>query len=111
MRAPLSRLTSHAFFAGSLAFAGAVIALSPVQAVAAGSGYSATLAAALPAPKAEIVNGVLWKCAGVACAAPDQGSRPVLVCQKVARKFGEVARFAGPDGELAAEDLAKCNNK
>jgi len=110
MRISFSRLTSRAFFT-SLALAGAVIGLSPAQAVAAGPGYSATLEAALPAPKSEIVNSVMWKCAGATCAAPDQGSRPVLVCQKVAKKFGTVARFTAPSGELSADDLAKCNGK
>jgi hypothetical protein len=31
------------------------------------------------------------------------------VCGKVARKFGPVARFASPQGELSTEQLARCN--
>jgi hypothetical protein len=67
------------------------------------------LAAPLAAPRQEILDGVLWKCAGARCTAPADGSRPALACARVARRFGPVARFAAPAGELAAEDLARCN--
>ena len=43
------------------------------------------------------------------CQAPAQGSRPLFVCQKVVRKFGPLARFASPEGELDAASLARCN--
>jgi hypothetical protein len=72
-------------------------------------GYAAALAAPLPAPRQEIIEGVLWKCAGAHCAAPSRSSRPALVCRRVARAFGQVARFASAAGELSAEELARCN--
>ena len=94
----------------ALAFAGSVLALSPAHAVAAGStGYSVKLVTPLSAPRSEIVGDVLWKCAGDHCLAADAGSRPVVMCQRVARKFGEVAEFRSTMGDLKAEDLAKCN--
>lgn len=71
--------------------------------------YALVLAHPLPAPRQEIVDGVLWKCAGEQCSAPAQGSRPVLACGRVARKIGPVARFTAPQGELSAEELARCN--
>jgi hypothetical protein len=73
------------------------------------AGYGAVLATPLPAPRHEIVGGLLWKCAGGQCAAPADGSRPVLVCQRVAKAFGAVTRFTGPAGELSGEDLSRCN--
>ena len=78
-------------------------------ALAAPAGWSATLRTPLPKPRQEIVNSVLWKCAGDQCLAPDQGSRPVFVCQKVVHKLGPVTRFTSPEGELGPDDLAKCN--
>jgi len=72
-------------------------------------GSVAALTAPLSAPRQEIISGVLWKCAGEHCAAPAEGSRPMLVCQRVARTFGEVARFATPAGELSSEELSRCN--
>ena len=94
----------------SLGLAAGLIALVPGHAMA-GSTYSATLAAPLASPKQDIVNGVLWKCTGDRCTAPDQGSRPALVCQKVAKHFGEVAAFTSPGVALTGEALAKCNGK
>ena len=72
-------------------------------------GNTAALATPLAAPKQEIVSGVLWKCAGEHCAAPTDGSRPLLVCQRVAKTFGPVARFTTPAGELSNEELSRCN--
>ena len=69
------------------------------------------LVKALDAPRQAIVGGVLWKCAGTGCTAPAEGSRPVLVCQRVAKVFGPIARFASPAGELSNEDLARCNGQ
>jgi len=94
----------------ALALAGSVLALSPANAVAAGAaGYSARLTAPLSAPRTEIVGDVLWKCAGDRCLAADAGSRPVVMCQRIARKFGEVAEFHSAMGDLKTEELAKCN--
>lgn len=110
MRTALSHTISRSLSA--LALAGAVMALSPAQALAGnGAGYSVTLAAPLSAPKQAIINEALWKCAGDTCVAAGNGSRPVLVCQQVARKFGEVAAFTAAGSALASEDLAKCNKR
>jgi hypothetical protein len=73
--------------------------------------FVAALATPLAEPRQEIVDGVLWKCAGERCAAPSEGSRPLLVCQRVAKTFGAVARFTTPSGELSSEDLSRCNGQ
>ena len=111
MRTAFSLPTPFGLLAGALALAGATFSLTPAQAVAASEGYSARLAAPLAAPKQTIINEALWKCAGDACTAPGGGSRPVLVCQQVAKKFGEVAAFTSPMGTMSAEELAKCNKR
>lgn len=85
-------------------------ALGTAQAAPRGN-YIAALATPLAAPRQEIVDGVLWKCAGERCAAPSEGARAVLVCQRVARTFGAVARFTTPSGELSSEDLSRCNGQ
>jgi hypothetical protein len=86
------------------------VAAGPAQAAPRGS-YVAALATPLAAPRQEIVDGVLWKCAAERCAAPSEGSRPVLVCQRVAKAFGAVARFTTPSGELSSEELSRCNGQ
>ncbi len=111
MQHVFSQLTSRTFLSGAFALAGAMLAMTPAQVSAAPGGYNATLQQALTAPKQAIVGEVMWKCAGTGCAAASTGSRPVVMCQRVAKKFGTVARFTAAGAELSADDLAKCNAK
>lgn len=99
------------FVPASLALAGAALVAMPAAAQPAPSGYAATLQSPLAAPRQEILDSALWKCAGDSCTARDAGSRPVLVCQRVVKKFGPVARFTHPAGELSQQDLSRCNGR
>ncbi|MFN3424387.1 MAG: CC_3452 family protein [Novosphingobium meiothermophilum] len=81
---------------------------APVRA-AAGPFYSATLSRPVDGTQKLVQKGLLWKCEGAECSAPRDTSRPVIVCARLAQKVGPVARFATPQGELAADDLARCN--
>lgn len=107
------RTLPHALFTGGLALFATLASFSatvtPAHAAVQRTGYAAGLAAPLAAPRREVIGGMLWKCEGDRCSAVGEGSRPVLVCERVARKFGAVARFNSPDGELSAEELARCN--
>lgn len=99
------------------AFSAAKFALLAGFALAGAAGHAApragavvaTLAAPLETPRQEIMDGVMWKCAGDRCSAPAQGSRPLVVCQRVAKQFGTVSGFVSPRGELSAEELTRCN--
>jgi hypothetical protein len=91
-----------------LAFAAVLIGHTGAQAAPGGS-YTAALTTPLAAPRQDVLSGLLWKCAGAQCAAPADGSRPVLVCQRVARTFGPVSRFTAPAGELSSDELIRCN--
>jgi hypothetical protein len=71
--------------------------------------YSATLTRPMDGTQKLVQKGVLWKCEGAECSAPRDTSRPVIVCARLVQKVGPVARFATPQGDLAAEDLARCN--
>lgn len=71
--------------------------------------YSARLTRPMDGQQKVIQKGVLWKCVGDECSAPRDASRPVIVCARLVQKVGPVARFATPQGDLAAEDLARCN--
>lgn len=104
---PLSRTV----LAAGLAIAGtlASFAATTSPAEAASARYSAKLAASVEAPAKKIVNGVVWSCAGDACSGPVDGARPINTCFKVVKAFGQVSSFAGPKGELSAEDLQRCN--
>lgn len=112
MTTAFSRLLPRTLLAAALAFTGTVasfaVTTSPAQ--AASAGYSVALAAPLAAARREIIDGTIWRCEGDRCAAPANGERAAAVCGKVARKFGPVARFTGPQGELSSDQLARCNS-
>ena len=108
MRGNVKSIAASGLLAAKLALA-AMIVGQPAHASSRGS-YVAALTAPIATPRQEIVGGVLWKCAGERCAAPADGSRPLLVCQRVAKAFGQVARFTAPSGELSSEDLSRCNS-
>lgn len=80
----------------------------PVHA-ASGAFYSATLTRPMDGTQKVIQKGVLWKCEGAECSAPRDTSRPTIVCARLVQKVGPVARFATPNGDLAEQDLARCN--
>lgn len=100
-------ILKHSF--SIIAAAGLALVGAQAQAAPRGGAYVAALATPLTSAKQEIISGVLWKCAGESCTAPAEGSRPMMVCERVAKKFGPLARFASPAGELSAEDLSRCN--
>ena len=106
------RQLSRALITATLAFLATLASFSatttPTRAATAGV-YSASLATPLAAARREIIDGAVWRCEGDRCSAPADGGRAMPVCSKVARKFGQVARFASPQGELNAEQLARCN--
>ncbi|WP_225205217.1 CC_3452 family protein [Novosphingobium huizhouense] len=76
---------------------------------AAATYYSVTLASPLDAPKRFMNGDTPWACAGSECTAPRDTSRAAVVCARLVKKVGPIARFATPEGELAADDLTKCN--
>ncbi len=90
--------------AASFAFTAA-----PVRAADANSYYSVTLAAPVAKPAKLMLGDVLWNCAGDTCSAGQDTARPVVVCTKLAAKVGTINKFVTPKGELAAEDMARCN--
>lgn len=112
MTPAIPRQLPRVLITAALAFLGTAAtfaaAAGPAQASPTGA-YSVSLATPLASAKREIIDGAVWRCEGDRCSAPADGARAVVVCGKVARKFGPVARFASPQGELSAEQLARCN--
>ena len=85
------------------------VTATPVRAADANAYYSVTLAAPVAKPAKLMLGDVLWNCAGDTCSAGQDTARPVVVCTKLAAKVGTINRFATPKGELAAEEIARCN--
>lgn len=85
------------------------VTATPVRAADANAYYSVTLAAPVAKPAKLLLGEVLWNCTGDTCSAGQDTARPVVVCTKLAAKVGTINKFVTPKGELAAEDMARCN--
>lgn len=99
------------FLPAALALAGTALSfgVTATPSHAAATYYSATLAAPLAATKRFMNGDTPWSCTGSECTGARDTSRPAVVCARLVKKVGPVTRFATPEGELAAEDLTKCN--
>lgn len=86
-------------------------ALTPTPAQANGAAFYTAELAAPAAERTSIISGVAWQCEGTSCAAAKSNSRPMVVCQRVARELGEVTGFSAKGKALDAEDLARCNDR
>jgi hypothetical protein len=85
------------------------VTATPARAADGNAYYSVTLASPVAKPAKLMLGDVLWNCAGDTCSAGQDTARPVVVCTKLAAKVGTINRFATPKGELATEDMARCN--
>jgi hypothetical protein len=113
MTTAFARRMPRSLIAAALALASTLtsfaVIVTPAVAAPRGGAYAATLATPLTQPRREIVEGAVWRCQGDRCSAPADGARALTICSKVSRRFGEVARFSTPQGELATAELARCN--
>ena len=87
-------------------------AITPAPAYAAESRvyYTAELAAPVASVKT-VVSGTVFNCDGTGCAGRKATSRPAIVCARLVKEVGPVAKFTANGKELAAEDLARCNGQ
>ncbi len=85
------------------------VTAAPARAADANAYYAVTLASPVAKPAKLMLGDVLWNCAGAACSAAQDTARPVVVCTKLAAKVGQISSFATPKGQLAADDMARCN--
>jgi hypothetical protein len=74
---------------------------------AAAANYSATLAT--PTSTRIIASDIVWNCGPAACQGATQESRPLVLCQSLARRAGRVDSFLVDGRALAERDLASCN--
>ncbi|GAA4044401.1 CC_3452 family protein [Parerythrobacter jejuensis] len=88
---------------------GATLAPTPAYA-ASGVYYRAELAQPVET-KTEVVRGTAWSCKGNICVARKSNSRPVIVCQRAAREFGDITSFTVKGEAIAEDKLAKCQGK
>ncbi len=84
-----------------------ISALFVTAAPAAAAVYSAKPAVASPAKIA--ARDILWKCADGTCSGSTPNSRPVVLCQGLAKKAGRIDAFAVDGRAITAAELEQCN--
>ncbi|WP_162888179.1 CC_3452 family protein [Sphingomonas mesophila] len=62
-------------------------------------------------PAKVVTRDVAWNFAGGAFVGRTDQSRPVVLCQALAKKVGPIASFTADGRPLSAAELAKCNGK
>jgi len=90
-------------FRPALALSVFVLAAAP----AAAASYSATLVT--PASGRFITGDITWSCGPAACQGSTDESRPVVLCQSLAKRAGHVDSFLVNGRALSESDLASCN--
>jgi len=82
-------------------------ALLAIPAAASAGTYSATPSAA--ASGRVITRTASWTCGAQGCATSTEASRPVVICQGLAKKVGKLDAFTTDGRALGTDELAKCN--
>jgi len=85
-----------------------IAAASFLAAPAFAATYSAKPVAA-PATAKIIGKDISWSCAGGSCRGSTEASRPLILCQDLAKRAGRLDSFTADGKPLSAEQLAKCN--
>ena len=86
-------------------FAAATLLASPAIA----GSYSAKPATA-PAAKKIIGKDISWACGAEGCTGNTDSSRPLIICQDLAKRAGRLDSFAADGKALSEDQLAKCNS-
>jgi hypothetical protein len=88
-------------------YAASLLVLALAAAPAAAANYSATLTT--PASGRFIARDIVWTCGAAACQGATDESRPVVLCESLAKRAGRVERFLVDGQELPRDELARCN--
>ena len=78
-----------------------------LAAPAAAANYSASLEQ--PATGRFIDRDISWRCGGATCTGATAESRPIVLCQGLAKQAGRIGSFQVNGRPLAADQLERCN--
>ena len=87
----------------ALALSAVILAASPATAAT----YSAKLTQ--PTTNRFIARDIVWACGADACVGATDNSRPLVLCQSLAKAAGKVDSFIVNGRALAAAELDRCN--
>src|SRR5438105_15315481 len=85
----------------------ALCALALTATSAAASSYSAN--PVVPASGRFITRDIVWTCGPAACQGATDESRPLVLCQSLAKRTGRLDSFVVDGRALGAADLERCN--
>ena len=86
----------------------ALSALAFVAAPAAAATYSATTSSTAPAKIAG--RDILWSCVSGTCTGSTPNSRPLVLCQGLAKQAGQIQGFNVIGLRICSDELARCNS-
>ena len=86
-----------------------VAAATLIATPALASSYSAKPVAAPEAAKI-IGKDISWACSTNGCTGSTEASRPVILCQDLAKHAGRIESFLADGKPLSADQLEKCNS-
>jgi hypothetical protein len=89
-----------------LALAFSAIAFGATSAVA--SSYSAT--PAVPSSGRFITRDIVWNCGPAACQGATEESRPLVLCQSLAKRTGRIDNFLVDGRAFTQAELGQCNS-
>src|SRR3954452_11864846 len=69
--------------------------------------YSATLS--VPTTGRLIGSDIVWSCGAAACQGATNESRPVVLCQSLAKRAGKVDSFLADGRAFTPAELERCN--
>jgi hypothetical protein len=84
-------------------FLGVVVTAAP----AAASTYSATLT--VPTSARYIARDITWTCGTAACQGTTDESRPVVLCESLAKRAGRIESFVVDGRGFTPAELERCN--
>lgn len=87
----------------------AIIAAATLVAAPAFAGTYSAKPVAAPSTAKIIGKDISWACAGGTCRGSTEASRPVVLCQDLAKHAGRIESFIADGQALSDEQLAKCN--
>ena len=85
----------------------ALSALALTATPALGATYSAK--PAVPTSERIVSSDIVWRCGPDACEGTTAESRPVVLCQSLAKRAGRIESFVVDGRAFSAAELGKCN--
>lgn len=84
-----------------------ILGLAMAAAPAAATNYAATLQA--PTSGRFIARNITWNCGAAACQGATNESRPVVLCESLAKSAGRVETFLVDGRAFTQAELDRCN--